>query len=103
MRKRKNRKQFWFNDEEVLMLRKKASLVGMSESSLIRCWVQDIYPKEKPPPQFFDLINELWKIGVNLNQIAHIANATHYIDNNKYDLNTKELKEIIKLIKEKYL
>lgn len=103
MRKRKNRKQFWFNDEEVLMLRKKASLVGMSESSLIRCWVQDIYPKEKPPPQFYDLINELRKIGVNLNQIAHIANATHYIDNNKYDLNTKELKEIIKLIKEKYL
>ena len=103
MRKRKNRKQFWFNDEEVLMLRKKASLVGMSESSLIRCWVQNIHPKEKPPPQFYDLINELNRIGININQIAHVANMTGKIDVYRYENNIKELKEIIKLIKEKYL
>lgn len=103
MRKRVVKFQTWLSREEKDILRKKASLVGMSESSLIRCWIKDIHPKEKPPPEFYDLINELRRIGINLNQIAHVANVTHFINNNKYDLNTKELKEIIKLIKEKYL
>ena len=103
MRKRVVKFQTWLSREEKDILRKKARFVGMSESSFITCWIKDIHPKEKPPPEFYDLINELRRIGINLNQIAHVANATHFINNNKYDLNTKELKEIIKLIKEKYL
>lgn len=75
----------------------------MSESSLIRCWIKDIHPKEKPPPEFYDLINELRRIGINLNQIAHVANATHHINNYKYDINAEELNKIIKNIKETYL
>ena len=36
MRKRNVRKQFWFTEEEAKRLRKKASLVGLTESSLVR-------------------------------------------------------------------
>ena len=103
MRKRRIRKQFWFNEDEANLLRKKASLIDISESSLIRCWIKDMQLKEKPPRELYILINELRRIGTNLNQIAHIANITHYIDNKKYDLNISKLKDIIKLIKEKYL
>lgn len=103
MRKRVVKFQTWLSREEKDILRKKACLVGMSESSLIRCWIKDIHPKEKPPPEFYDLINELRGIGINLNQIAHIANITHFIDNNRYEENVKELRKLIKKIKEEYL
>lgn len=103
MRKRVVKFQTWLSREEKDILRKKASLVGMSESSLIRCWIKDIHPKEKPPPEFYDLINELRRIGINLNQIAHIANIAHFIDNNRYEENVKELRKLIKKIKEEYL
>lgn len=103
MRKRVVKFQTWLSREEKDILRKKACLVGMSESSLIRCWIKDIHPKEKPPPEFYDLINELRRIGINLNQIAHIANITHFIDNNRYEENVKELRKLIKKIKEEYL
>lgn len=103
MRKRVVKFQTWLSREEKDILRKKACLVGMSESSLIRCWIKDIHPKEKPPPEFYDLINELRRIGINLNQIAHVANATHHINNYKYDINAEELNKIIKNIKETYL
>lgn len=103
MRKRVVKFQTWLSREEKDILRKKACLVGMSESSLIRCWIKDIHPKEKPPPEFYNLINELRRIGINLNQIAHVANATHHINNYKYDINAEELNKIIKNIKETYL
>ena len=103
MRKRVVKFQTWLSREEKDILRKKACLVGMSESSLIRCWIKDIHPKEKPPPEFYNLINELRRIGINLNQIAHVANATHHINNYKYDINAEEINKIIKNIKETYL
>lgn len=103
MRKRNVRKQFWFTEEEAKRLRKKASLVGLTESSLVRSLLDEYYPKEKPPKEFYDLITELRKIGINLNQIAHIANITHFIDNNRYEANVKELRKLIKKIKEEFL
>ena len=103
MRKRVVKFQTWLSREEKDILRKKACLVGMSESSLIRCWIKDTHPKEKPPPEFYDLINELRRIGINLNQIAHVANMTGKIDVYRYEDNIKDLKKIIKLVKEKYL
>lgn len=103
MRKRTVLKQVWLSRKEHDDLRKKSIKVGLSESSLIRCLIQDFEPKEKPPPKFYDLINELNKIGININQIAHVANMTGKIDIYRYENNIKELKEIIKLIKEKYL
>lgn len=103
MRKRKIRKQFWFTEDEANLLKKKAVLVGITESSLIRSWIRDNQLKEKPPPEFYDLINEINRIGNNINQIAHVANMTGKIDVYRHEDNIKDLKKIIKLIKEKYL
>lgn len=103
MRKRKIRKQFWFTEDEAKRLRKKASLVGLTESALVRSLLDEYYPKEKPPKEFYDLIIELNRIGTNLNQIAHIVNMTKKIDEYRYEVNVNELKELIQLIKEKYL
>jgi len=70
---------------------------------LIRSLLNDYYPKQKPPKEFYDVITELRKIGVNLNQVAHIANITHLIDKQKYSNIVISLKQLINEIKEKYL
>lgn len=103
MRKRKIRKQFWFTEDEANLLKKKASLVGITESSLIRCWIKDNQLKEKPPPEFYDLINEINRIGTNINQIAHVSNMTGKIDKYRYESNYNDLKKLIREIKDKYL
>lgn len=103
MRKRTVLKQVWLSREEHTRLRLKAINVGLSESSLIRCLINDFEPKEKPPPEFYEFINEINRIGTNINQIAHVANMTEKIDVYRYEDNIKDLKKIIKLIKEKYL
>jgi hypothetical protein len=103
MRKRNVRKQFWFTNEEATDLRKKASLVGLTESALVRSLLNDYQPKEKPPREFYTLITELRKIGTNLNQIAHKANITNIIDKANYEIMAKEIQQIIILIKERYL
>ena len=52
----------------------------MCESDYLRSLINDYLPKEKPPVEFFYMINEFRKIGNNVNQIAKIANQTSYID-----------------------
>ena len=103
MRKRVVKFQTWLSREEKDILRKKACLVGMSESSLIRCWIKDNQLKEKPPPEFYDLINEINRIGTNINQIAHVSNMTGKIDKYRYESNYNDLKKLIREIKDKYL
>lgn len=48
---------------------------------------------EAPGEEFYDAINEIRKIGVNMNQIAHMANATGMIDAEAYKRNARELEE----------
>lgn len=40
--------------------------------------------KEKPGIEFYEVMKQLSKIGVNLNQIAYKANSTNNIDKNYY-------------------
>lgn len=48
---------------------------------------------EAPGEEFYDAINEIRKIGVNMNQIAHMANATGMIDAEAYKECARELDE----------
>lgn len=91
---------YWRRSEKI---KKKATLVGLTESALVRSLLDEYYPKEKPPKEFYDLITELRKIGINLNQIAHIANSINVIDKESYIINVNKILKIIELIKEKYL
>ena len=59
--------------------------------------------KEKPDYEFYEVMKQLSKIGVNLNQIAHKANSTNVIDKDYYNQEAKEWHELSRQIKSKYL
>ena len=80
MRKRQIKKQFWLSNIENKKLKKNSELTGLCESDYLRSLINDYYPKEKPPKEFYYILNELRRIGNNVNQIAKIANKTNYID-----------------------
>ena len=59
--------------------------------------------KEKPGREFYEIMKQLSKIGVNLNQIAHKANSTNVIDKDYYNQEAKNWNELSRQIKSKYL
>ena len=74
------KKQILVSREEDQLIRQKAEQVGMNVSAYMRSRALDYNPKEKPPKEFYDAIKEIRKVGINLNQIAHKANALNFID-----------------------
>lgn len=103
MRTREIKKQFWVNEEESKLLSNKAFKVGLSESELMRFLIRGFEPREKPDERFYEAIKQLRLIGVNINQIAKKANATNYIDKEKYLKDYEKMNQLIDLIKNEFL
>lgn len=103
MRKRTVKKNFWLSHTEDHQLKDLSSLLNLSEADTIRKLLYETYVKAPPPIEFYDAIDKINKIGVNINQLTKIANSTNKIF--VYDLNRqfKELNDLIKDIREKFL
>lgn len=103
MRKRNRKKQFWLSEEEERQLRLNAIKVGLSEVEYVRSLIMGYTPKELPPKELYDLILEIRKIGININQIAKKANSTNIIDVNYFKYEIGKLDNIVEHIKNEYL
>lgn len=75
MRTRPHHISVWMNDEEYLHLKKQAQEAGMGTDPFIRNLVAGVQLRPRPPDTYPALLRELHAIGVNLNQMAHWANA----------------------------
>ncbi|MBQ8901745.1 MAG: hypothetical protein IJY87_01600 [Bacilli bacterium] len=76
---------------------------GISESALIRGLIVGYVPKGKIPKEINDLIYEIRKIGININQLALVANRTNSIESKYLKLQLKSLNDLIIIIKRNYL
>lgn len=103
MRKRTIEKHFRFNAEENRKLKDLSIKSGLSESSVIRTLLDSVVIKEMPSKEFFDAINQIRKVGININQIAHIANASGKINSENLDKSLKDLNNLMIDIMKKYL
>ena len=78
----------WFNfrlDKETKgRLEDLSRKTGCSMSTVIRNLINDATIREMPPLEYNKLISELRRIGVNLNQIAMVANSTGNTDKSIY-------------------
>lgn len=73
-----------------------SNICGMSISSYIRFLLKLKQPRARPDEGFWKLYEELNKIGVNINQMAHLAHGTgkvEYKDFEKDFLMIKEMKK----------
>lgn len=103
MRKRNIRIQVRLNDIEYEKLQSDITKSNITISDYIRKLILKKEIKEKPDYQFYEVMKQLSKIGVNLNQIAHKANATNEIDKDYFKAEAKNWNDISKKIKEKFL
>lgn len=103
MRKRNIRIQVRLNDIEYEKLLDDISKSDETISDYIRKLILEKEIKEKPEKEFYKVMKQLSKIGVNLNQIAHKANSTNIIDKDYYEQEAKNWNELSRQIKSKYL
>ena len=101
MKKRQIIKNFRIDPSENKMLKQKAKESNSSEADFLRNCILNKNTDYVLRKEVLDILYELRKIGVNINQIAHIANSTNQIMENKYETNYKELMTIIEELREK--
>lgn len=89
--------------EDMDRLNELISLTGLSGNEIFRSCLYNIVFKESPPKEFYDLLNKINNIGININQIAHIANLTGEIYVNDLKLYLSEINRLIIEIRKKYL
>lgn len=103
MRKRNVHIQFWLNRKEAEELDKKVKRSGLSRENYLRHLVNGVVPRDEPPPDYYAMMNQLYRIGTNLNQIAFKANALNVIEAEKYDEAYREYQKTVQLITEAVL
>jgi hypothetical protein len=103
LRKRDIKKQIWLNEIEKKKLKDNSKKVGLNESEYIRSLIMGYKPKELPDEKFYNYMNQLRSIGINLNQIARKANSLELIDAPFYRKTYNKLNEFMQLIKKNYL
>lgn len=103
MRKRNIRIQVRLNDIEYAKLIDDMERSGENMSDYIRKLIMGKVVKEKPEYDFLKILNQLSKIGVNINQIAHNVNGLGKFDKNRYEQESESLRKIVKELKLKFL
>ncbi len=91
------------NDIEYEKLVEMSSKSKMTKSDVIRKIILEKEIKEKPGLEFYEVMKELSKIGVNLNQIAYKANKNNVIDENYYKQLANEWQQFSREVKSKFL
>ena len=100
MRKRNVRIQFWLDKKEAEALQKRVKKSGLSREAYLRHLVNGLIPQEAPPPDYYSMMRELYRIGNNLNQIARKAHVLQALDVQRYDANLERLEAAIRKITE---
>lgn len=101
MRKRTHHVCVWLDDQEYTHLKRQASLSGYGTDRFIRRLVMGLDLQPRPPDSYYaELIRQLSAIGNNLNQLAHIANATKSVSQDELDRAVEHWRRVWRLLKD---
>lgn len=100
MLKRQKQLTVRFTDEEYAALKGKADIAGMKMEPFVRQLVEGCTIKPRPPDSYVRLSQQVAAIGNNLNQLAHIANATGKVSDHSLQQAQRLMEEIWKLLAE---
>lgn len=95
MRKRNCSFHLRLTENELILLKKRASKCDLSPQQYILSLIENCVPKETPPVEFFEMLKELRQINNNINQIAAKSNAIGFISTEEYRRNVKWLQDSI--------
>ena len=103
MRKRSIDKHFRFTEKENNLIQDLARKTHLSENEVVVTSLSSIILKEAPSRSFYYDLEKINKIGVNINQIAKVANQTGVIMSNKLYECIDGLDELVNDLRKKYL
>jgi len=95
MRKRQIPIQIYLDEAEYRELKEWSAASNRTMSSYIRELLQNSQPVAFPPIEYQEVLYELRKIGVNLNQIASKAHTLGFVDEREYKEESKLLWRVI--------
>lgn len=88
------------NRKEAEALDKKVRRSGLSREAYLRHLIAGSVPRDAPPPDYYSMMRELYRIGNNLNLVAQQAHTLNVIDVQKYDAAVREFTAAVKKITE---
>ena len=99
---RTRNKRIWahLSDEEYAHFKMSVQKSGYTQERYLRALIGEHVPKAMPPLDFWKLMNAIYAVGNNMNQIAARANATGFIDAKQYKENETRMMEIVMHIHE---
>lgn len=100
MLKRQKQLTVRFTDEEYAALKGKADIAGMKMEPFVRQLVEGCTIKPRPPDSYVRLSQQVAAVGNNLNQLAHIANATGKVSDHSLQQAQRLMEEIWELLAE---
>lgn len=88
------------NQQEADFLNEKVKKSGLSREAYLRHLIAGLVPQDAPPPDYYAMMRELYRIGNNLNQIARKAQMLNMIDVPQYRKAVGEFETAVKKITE---
>ena len=103
MRKRRIKKNFWFDETEDNMLKNLSNLSGKTEVQVVRKLITGTTIKEKPPQEFYETMKELLQFRKELKTIKDLTKYTRELDTKRVEKTLKGIDELRVRISEEYL
>lgn len=73
---------------------------GLSREAYLRQLIGGVVPRDAPPPDYYTMMRELYRVGTYLSQIAQKAHALNLIDAQRYDIAVREFEAAVRTITE---
>ena len=103
MRKRRIKKNFWFDEDEDNSLKNLSKLSGKTEVQVIRKLITGATIKEKPPQEFYEIMKELLHFRKDIKTIKELSRFTKQLDTKRVEKTLDGIEELRIRIAEKYL
>lgn len=95
MRKRKYPVQIYLDDSEYRKLKDWSAASKRTMSEYIRELLKDNQPVAFPPIEYQEVLRELRKIGINLNQLASKTHTLGFVDEREYRAESDRLWRVV--------
>ena len=94
-RKRKHFVSLRLDDREYNKLKEWSAATNRTMSDYLRELLEDNQPIEFPPIEYQEVLRELRKIGINLNQLASKAHTLGFVDERDYKAESDRLWRVV--------